>query len=95
MGLGADRLVKKVTKATSKEGEELKLIQGSYAKITAGKHSGSYGKVEGFDEEAARLMLKLALGGEMISVNELWVQAVTPAEYSQNSKVLSEFLSFN
>jgi G patch domain/KOW motif-containing protein len=93
MGLGADKLaVQKLKGKSSKEDEQLKLLKGCCAKVVAGKYSGSYGKVEGFDEDAARLILKLALGGEVISVNEFWVHPVTSTEYSQNSKVLSEFL---
>ena len=91
MGLGADKLAIQNIKAKSKEEEQLRLVKGCYVKIIAGKHSNSYGQVEGFDEDAARIILKLALKGEVISMNELWVQPVTASEYSQNAKVLSEF----
>lgn len=94
MGLGADKLaVQKLKRKSTKEEEQLRLVKGVHVKIIAGKQSGNYGKVEGFDEEAARIIIKLALGGETITMNEFWVQPVTPAEYSQNSKVLSEFLN--
>lgn len=93
MGLGADKLVVQSLKgkANKKEGEQLKLVTGACVKVTAGKHNGSYGKIVGFDEEAARLFLKLELSSEVLSVNECFVQPVTTVEYSQNSRVLSEF----
>ena len=57
-------------------------------KIIAGKQSNNYGQIEGFDDDAGRLIIKLALGGN-ISVNEFLVQPVTKSEYSKNSKVQS------
>lgn len=89
MGLGADKLAlqKKDGKIT-KEEEELKIEKGSFIKIIVGKRSNTYGQIEGFDD-AGRLIIKMALNGNTISVNECIVQAVTKAEYLKNSKVLS------
>ena len=47
------------------------------------------GQIEGFDDDAGRLIIKLALGGNIISVNEFMVQPVIKSEYSKNSKVQS------
>ena len=58
-------------------------------KIIAGKQSNNYGHIEGFDDAAGRLIIKLALGGNIISVNEFMVRPVTKSEYSKNSKVQS------
>ncbi|XP_029664502.1 nitrilase homolog 2-like [Formica exsecta] len=89
MGLGADKLAlqKKDGKIT-KEEEELKIEKGSFIKIIVGKRSNTYGQIEGFDD-AGRLIIKMALNGNTISVNECIVQAVTKAEYLKNSKVLT------
>ncbi|XP_008208600.3 G-patch domain and KOW motifs-containing protein-like isoform X1 [Nasonia vitripennis] len=91
MGLGADKLVVQSLKGkgNNTEHEKLKLVTGACVKVTAGKHSGSYGKIVGFDEEAARLFLKLELVSEVLSVNECYVQPVTTTEYTQNSRVLN------
>lgn len=51
MGLGADKVTiqqKNGEKATEKkeEQEELKIVKGSFVKMVAGKHAGTYGQVK-------------------------------------------------
>ncbi|KAK9309983.1 hypothetical protein QLX08_000599 [Tetragonisca angustula] len=90
MGLGADKVtLQKKSADSKKQEEELKIEKGTYVKIIAGKQSNNYGQIEGFDDDAGRLIIKLALGGNTISVNEFMVQPVTKSEYSKNSKVLN------
>ncbi|XP_014210273.1 G-patch domain and KOW motifs-containing protein [Copidosoma floridanum] len=90
MGLGADKRTIQKALQNCKEGkQDLKLVKGSYVKITEGKSSGSYGQVEAFDDDVARVFVKLALGDAVISVNEYWVQPVTSSEYMEKSKVLN------
>lgn len=91
MGLGADKAIlqKKIGKV-QKEEEELRMEKGTFVKIIAGKQSHAYGQIEGFDDDVGRLIVKMALSGNTISVNECTVQAVTKAEYLKNSKVLSK-----
>ncbi|XP_033314674.1 G-patch domain and KOW motifs-containing protein-like isoform X2 [Bombus bifarius] len=90
MGLGADKVaLQKKNTDSKKEEEELKIEKGTFVKIIAGKQSNNYGQIEGFDDDAGRLIIKLALGGNIISVNEFMVQPVTKSEYSKNSKVLN------
>ncbi|KAK9309985.1 hypothetical protein QLX08_000599 [Tetragonisca angustula] len=90
MGLGADKVtLQKKSADSKKQEEELKIEKGTYVKIIAGKQSNNYGQIEGFDDDAGRLIIKLALGGNTISVNEFMVQPVTKSEYSKNSKVLT------
>ncbi|XP_053996002.1 G-patch domain and KOW motifs-containing protein [Hylaeus anthracinus] len=90
MGLGADKLtLQKKSTDSKKQGEELKIEKGTFVKIIAGKQSNNYGQIEGFDDDAGRLIIKLALGGNIISVNEFMVQPVTKSEYSKNAKVLN------
>lgn len=89
MGLGADKIaLQKQGGKVKKEEEEIKIEKGSFIKIIAGKRSNTYGQIEGFDD-AGRLIIKMALNGNTISLNECIVQAVTKAEYLKNSKVLS------
>ncbi|XP_076664363.1 G-patch domain and KOW motifs-containing protein-like [Andrena cerasifolii] len=90
MGLGADKVtLQKQTTNSKKQEEELKIEKGTFVKIIAGKQSNAYGQIEGFDDDAGRLIIKLALGGNTISVNEFMVQPVTNSEYSKNAKVLN------
>lgn len=89
MGLGADKVTQQKNTDSNKQEEELKIEKGTFVKIIAGKQSNNYGQIEGFDDDAGRFIIKLALGGSMISVNEFMVQPVTKSEYSKNSKVLS------
>ncbi|XP_024869687.1 G-patch domain and KOW motifs-containing protein [Temnothorax curvispinosus] len=89
MGLGADKIaLQKHDGKTWKKEEELRIEKGSFIKIIAGKRSNAYGQIEGFDD-AGRLIVKMALNGNIVSVNEGIVQVVTKAEYSKNSKVLN------
>ncbi|XP_043800097.1 G-patch domain and KOW motifs-containing protein [Apis laboriosa] len=89
MGLGADKVTQQKNTDSNKQEEELKIEKGTFVKIIAGKQSNNYGQIEGFDDDAGRLIIKLALGGSIISVNEFMVQPVTKSEYSKNSKVLN------
>ncbi|OIF91483.1 hypothetical protein A7N06_19575 [Acinetobacter baumannii] len=90
MGLGADKVaLQKKNTDSKKEEKEVKIEKGTFVKIIAGKQSNNYGQIEGFDDDAGRLIIKLALGGNIISVNEFMVQPVTKSEYSKNSKVQS------
>lgn len=90
IGLGADKVIlQKQNGKSQKEEEELQMKTGSFIKIIVGKQSNAYGQIEGFDEDVGRLIVKMALGGNTISVNECAVQVVTKAEYLKNSKVLS------
>ncbi|XP_033178852.1 G-patch domain and KOW motifs-containing protein isoform X3 [Bombus impatiens] len=75
MGLGADKVaLQKKNTDSKKEEEELKIEKGTFVKIIAGKQSNNYGQIEGFDDDAGRLIIKLALGGNIISVNEFMIQ---------------------
>ncbi|XP_043277517.1 G-patch domain and KOW motifs-containing protein [Venturia canescens] len=91
MGLGADKvtLQKQKASARSKEEEKLKVEKGSFVKIIAGKFKNNYGQIVCFDDEAGRLMVKMALTGENQSLNECFVQPVTQSDYTKNSKVLN------
>ncbi|XP_033178857.1 G-patch domain and KOW motifs-containing protein isoform X4 [Bombus impatiens] len=71
MGLGADKVaLQKKNTDSKKEEEELKIEKGTFVKIIAGKQSNNYGQIEGFDDDAGRLIIKLALGGNIISIQK-------------------------
>nr|XP_050852470.1 G-patch domain and KOW motifs-containing protein-like isoform X1 [Vespula vulgaris] len=91
MGLGADKvtLQKQTTNSKDKQEEEIKIKKGTYVKIVSGKYVNSYGQIEGLDDDAGRLIVKMALGGNIISVNEFIVQPVTKDEYIKKAKVLN------
>lgn len=91
MGLGADKITIQKQIAASKKAEEgnLKLVKGACIKIITGKQSGNYGHIEGLDDDGGRLLIKLALGGSIISINESLVQLVTKTEFDKYSKVLT------
>lgn len=76
----------------SKEESELKLIKGAFVKIIGGKSTGAYCEVQGFDEEAGRIILKTAINNKILNVNEILVQLVTKTEYTKFSKYLSKHL---
>ncbi|XP_060820541.1 G-patch domain and KOW motifs-containing protein isoform X4 [Bombus pascuorum] len=71
MGLGADKVaLQKKNTNSKKEEEELKIEKGTFVKIIAGKQNNNYGQIEGFDDDAGRLIIKLALGGNIISIQK-------------------------
>lgn len=88
--LGISKLAfHKTNEKTEQEEKELRLERASYVKIIAGRWANAYGQVEGFDQDTGRVMVKMALNNNIISVNEDLVQLVTKAEYLKNSKVLN------
>lgn len=88
MGLGADKLIKSVQKIHHSE-EELKLKDGSYVQFVLGRLDGQYGQVKGFDEEAYRVVVKIARTGLMEKVSENTFRLVTKSDYDKNSKVIN------
>lgn len=94
LGLGASKLVKTET-VKDKDGKELKLVKGAFGKIIAGSHKATYCQVQGWDDNSGRIIVKTALKGEILTLNELFVIAVTKEEYSKGSKVLSKAQSLN
>lgn len=51
-------------------------------------------QIEGLDDHAGRLIIKLALGGQRESLNEFMVQPVPKQEYSQYGKVISKQICY-
>ncbi|CAH0555909.1 unnamed protein product [Brassicogethes aeneus] len=91
LGLGASKQVlsEKPKGAVDKEGKELIIKKGAYAKIIAGANKGNYCEVQGLHDEAGRVIVKTSLKKEILNVNEFLIVAVTSEEYAKGSKVIN------
>lgn len=90
MGLGADKmLIPKPLLIAPKKDELLEIKKNAFIRIIAGKHKNLYGQIEGLDDHAGRVIVKLALGGGFESLNEFMVHPVTKEEYLKFGKVLN------
>jgi len=90
-GLGLGAAKPKSNKVETKEGEEkLELKRGAFVQITSGKQTGLYGEIEGMDEETARVVMKLVLGGEKVSVSENSIKLVTKKEFKDWGKIVNK-----
>jgi len=88
LGLGATR--PKNDQTIVKEGEEkLTLKRGAFVMIEGGAKRGLYGEVEGLDEENGRVVLKLGVSKEIVSISENVVKLVTKTEFKDKGKVLN------
>ena len=101
LGLGAAVPKKKDAKTNTVTGEKekLELVKGAYVYIEKGtrldkdidKYKTRYGQVDGLDEESARVMVKMALGGgAILSVSENIVRVVSKSEYKEYAKVVNK-----
>ena len=95
LGLGATRPNSGSNSDSSKaskdaDGEELKMGNGAYVVLVGGPHRDMYGQVEGMDGEAARVFVKLAVGGQTISVSENVAKLVSKKEYKKYAKVINK-----
>lgn len=90
LGLGADRKMGKPPPMVAKKEGELVLKTGAYVRIEQGPNKDLYGQVEGLDDENARVILKLALGGKTVTVSELFVTLVSKKDYQRDGKLLNK-----
>ncbi|XP_022082483.1 G patch domain and KOW motifs-containing protein-like isoform X2 [Acanthaster planci] len=100
-GLGADRRPGdmlerkrslKVKPGDKKEEEEVKRFsKGVGVLVCSGAHKNLYGKIEGVDEDNARLVIKLALSGQAVTLSQYNVTIVEKEEYKRFSKDISHF----
>ncbi|XP_055903160.1 G-patch domain and KOW motifs-containing protein [Eupeodes corollae] len=90
MGLGADKALKRKALLVPPETNEiLEIKKGACVLVLGGKNKDLYGQVEGLDEHAGRVIVRMALGGAKESFNEFMVQPVSKKEYSQYSKCIN------
>jgi len=96
LGLGAQRPNVGGSKDTAQtdghgQSEDLSMKTGALVLVERGAHKGCYGKVEGLDEETARVVVKLSVGGgDAISISENIVKVVGKDEYKKYSKVINK-----
>ncbi|XP_037520251.1 G-patch domain and KOW motifs-containing protein [Rhipicephalus sanguineus] len=90
LGLGADSKMAKPPPLVAKEDGDLVLRTGAYIRIEQGPHKDLYGQVEGLDDENARVIVKLALGGKTVTVSELFVSLVSKKDYQKYGKLLNK-----
>lgn len=94
MGLGADKVVKKAKLLVAPAANEtLEIKKNAYVRIIGGKSKDLYGQIEGLDDHACRVIVRLALGGNRETLNEFMVQPVSKQEYLQYGKVISESIN--
>lgn len=90
LGLGADSKMGKPLPMVAKEEGQLVLRTGAYVRIEQGPYKDLYGQVESLDDENARVIIKLALGGKMATVSELFVTLVSKKDYQRDGKLLNK-----
>ncbi|CAG9797243.1 unnamed protein product [Chironomus riparius] len=90
LGLGADKAIKKQKLLIQPAPNEvLEIKKRAFIKILAGKHKNMYGTIEGFDDGGGRLIIKLAIGGLKVLMNEFMVQPIPKQEFAKYSKILN------
>ncbi|KAH7937744.1 hypothetical protein HPB49_015167 [Dermacentor silvarum] len=90
LGLGAESKMAKPPPLVAKEEGELVLRTGAYIRIEQGPYKDLYGQVEGLDDENARVIVKLALGGKTTTVSELFISLVSKKDYQKYGKLLNK-----
>uniref|UniRef100_K9IY36 G-patch domain and KOW motifs-containing protein n=1 Tax=Desmodus rotundus TaxID=9430 RepID=K9IY36_DESRO len=73
-----------------KEDQHQGLVSGGAVVVLSGPYRGLYGKVEGLDPDNVRAMVRLAVGGRMVTVSEYCLQPVSQQEFDKNSLDLSQ-----
>ncbi|EDW44828.1 G-patch domain and KOW motifs-containing protein [Drosophila sechellia] len=90
MGLGADKALKpKALLVQPEKNEVLEIKKQAYVRILGGKQKDQYGQIQGFDDHAGRVIVKLAIGGAKEAFNEFLCQPVSRKEYSQYGKCIN------
>ncbi|XP_072102503.1 G-patch domain and KOW motifs-containing protein [Mobula birostris] len=100
LGLGADRSVARDLEPSRptrppKPGEERPEEEpqgpalGRKVQIRQGPHRDLYGQIEGLDPDNARVVVRLALGNEVVTVSQYGLNYVSAGEYQRYSRDLS------
>ncbi|PSN56315.1 hypothetical protein C0J52_07518 [Blattella germanica] len=89
MGLGADKHQASTENAESSKEEKLEIVKGAFIQMLSGSRRGQYGQIQGFDDEAGRVIVKLAMEGSPVSLSEHALKLVSKKEYEKNSRVLN------
>lgn len=89
LGLGADKAFLSKAPVGKNVPKEEVLAKGGKVRITFGKYKNLYGTVEGFDDDAGRVNVYMAISSDRVSINECFVQLVSADEFNKYSKVLN------
>ncbi|XP_017026880.1 G-patch domain and KOW motifs-containing protein [Drosophila kikkawai] len=90
MGLGADKALKpKALLVQPEKNELLEIKKQAFVRILGGKQKDQYGQIEGFDDHAGRVIVKMAIGGAKEAFNEFLCQPVSRKEYAQYGKCIN------
>lgn len=87
---GPHRLLRPDEQEKDKEDQPQGLAPGGAVMVLSGPHRGLYGKVEGLDPDNVRAMVRLAVGGRMVTVSEYCLRPVSQQEFDRNSLDLSQ-----
>jgi len=94
LGLGAElpnsSSSSRSSKSSSSSKEVLELKKGAYVFMSAGKHKGLYGTIEGFDEDMIQCDVHLVIPNMICSIPVAFVKLVTIEEFKKESKVLNK-----
>ncbi|MFH4975048.1 hypothetical protein AB6A40_001757 [Gnathostoma spinigerum] len=93
LGLGAELSVtqiKQIKPGNNKNDDETCLKKMSFVKILSGSNRDAYGQIESFDEDNSSVIVKLALGGKNVRVNEYSVIVVSKKEFERNGKCINQ-----
>jgi len=101
LGLGADRsaLAKEEKKRPLKPGDvrpedapnaPLVMKPSANLVITSGKHKDLYGTVDGLDEDNCRVIVRLAISSQVVTLPQAIVNLVTKKEFDKYSKYLNK-----
>ncbi|XP_030373530.1 G-patch domain and KOW motifs-containing protein [Scaptodrosophila lebanonensis] len=91
MGLGADKALKsaKTLLVQPETNEVLEIKKKAFVRILGGKQKDQYGQIEGFDDHAGRVIVKMAIGGAQETFNEFLCQPVSKKEFAQYGKCIN------
>ena len=70
--------------------EDLFLAKNCFVQIERGANKNLYGQVEGLDEETARVVVRLALGGQVVSVSENVIRVVSKKDFNEFGNILNK-----
>ncbi|GAB6033472.1 hypothetical protein CHUAL_013357 [Chamberlinius hualienensis] len=95
LGLGANPKMKmnqnKNSSNSKENGEEINQLKvGVYVRLLSGPSKGLYGEVISLDFENARVVVKLTITSENVTISELYVKVVSASEYKKEGKLINK-----
>ncbi|KAH8870646.1 G-patch domain and KOW motifs-containing protein [Schistosoma japonicum] len=92
LGLGANPAAVQVAKheLLKSKTEDLTWIPGACCQVVLGKNKGLYGKLEGIDGDTGRVVIRLKVSKEAVTVLQHNVRLVTSKEYAAYSSCINQ-----